>query len=99
MTYHNHQKEAVIIFWDHVIRRGKMEHVVTTEQVWGKRDRGRQCKKNLDHLLSEHGCMSAQEVIYAAGDHHIVEGHGLPCHSSRHSMMMWLYFFCYRTYS
>ncbi|GFO39084.1 hypothetical protein PoB_006997200 [Plakobranchus ocellatus] len=37
-------------FFGHVMREGKMEHIVTTGMMEGKRSRGRQREKMLDGL-------------------------------------------------
>ena len=51
------------MFFGHIMRRGKLEHIVTTGKISGKRDRGRQREKILDSLTTYHGKTSTSELI------------------------------------
>ena len=45
------------------MRRGRLEHMVTTGKIEGKRDRGRQREKMLDGPTRWHGAQSPVELI------------------------------------
>ena len=55
-------------FFGHVMRRGGLEHIVTTGKIEGRRDRGRQREKILDSLTSWHGRASTSELIANTND-------------------------------
>jgi hypothetical protein len=50
-------------FFEHIMRRGKMEHIVTTGRMNNKRGRGRPREKILDSLIIWLGRTSASEII------------------------------------
>ena len=50
-------------FFGHIMRREKMEYIVTTGKIPGRRDRGRQREKILDSLTAWHGVTSVNELI------------------------------------
>ncbi|GFO26776.1 UDP-glucuronosyltransferase 2a1-like [Plakobranchus ocellatus] len=55
-------------FLDHVMRRGKLEHLVTTGKFEGKRSRGRQRKKIMDGLATWLGTGKVLDTLTAVKD-------------------------------
>ena len=55
-------------FIGHVLRKRKIEHLVTTGKILGKRDRGRQREKILDSLAEWHGKKSTTDLITSTKD-------------------------------
>ena len=50
-------------FIEHILRKGKLENIVTTDKINGRKDRGRQREKMLDSLTKWHGRKSTTELI------------------------------------
>ena len=50
-------------FIGHILRKGKLEHLVTTGKIIGRRDRGRQREKILDGLTKWHWKKLTTELI------------------------------------
>ena len=50
-------------FIGHILRKGKLEHLVTTGKIIGRRDRGKQREKILDGLTKWHGKKRTTELI------------------------------------
>ena len=61
-------------FFGHIMRRGRLEHMVTTGKIEGKRDRGRQREKMLDGLTRWHGARSPAELIDKTKDRELWRG-------------------------
>lgn len=55
--------------FNHIGRRGDLEHMLITEILMESRDRGRQQEKILDGLKSWHGKISAHALIRFVGDY------------------------------
>ncbi|GFO23965.1 ecdysteroid udp-glucosyltransferase [Plakobranchus ocellatus] len=55
-------------FLGHVMRRGKLEHLVTTGKVEGKRSRGRQREKIMDGLATWLGTGKVLDTLAAVKD-------------------------------
>ncbi|GFO38832.1 hypothetical protein PoB_006533700 [Plakobranchus ocellatus] len=55
-------------FLGHVIRRGKLEHLVTTGKFEGKRGRGRQRERIMDGLATWLGPGKVSDILAAAKD-------------------------------
>ena len=55
-------------FVGHVLRKGGLEHIITTGKINGTRDRGRQREKLLDGLARWNGKNSATELIQYSKD-------------------------------
>ncbi|GFO00473.1 RNA-directed DNA polymerase from mobile element jockey [Plakobranchus ocellatus] len=55
-------------FLDHVMRRGKLEHLVTTGKFEGKRSRGRQREKIMDGLATWLGPGKVSDILAAVKD-------------------------------
>ncbi|GFO23410.1 hypothetical protein PoB_004991500 [Plakobranchus ocellatus] len=55
-------------FLGHVIRRGKLEHLVTTGKFEGKRSRGRQREKIMDGLATWLGTGKVSDILAAVKD-------------------------------
>ena len=55
-------------FVGHIMRRNKLENLVTTGKIEGKRTRGRQRSKFLDGLATWHGRDRNTELIHDSGD-------------------------------
>lgn len=53
-------------FIGHILRKGKLEHIVTTGKIIGRRDRGRQREKILDGLTKWQGKKLTTELIETA---------------------------------
>src|SRR5579871_6194918 len=48
---HNHIRRRQSTFFGHILRRGKMEHIVTTGKLNGRRGRGRSRERILDNPI------------------------------------------------
>ncbi|GFN76962.1 hypothetical protein PoB_000346800 [Plakobranchus ocellatus] len=55
-------------FLGHVMRRGKLEHLVTTRKFEGKRVRGRQREKIMDGLATWLGPRKVSDILAAVKD-------------------------------
>ncbi|GFO34828.1 hypothetical protein PoB_006133300 [Plakobranchus ocellatus] len=55
-------------FLGHVMRRGKLEHLVTTGKFEGKRGRGRQREKIMDGLATWLGPGKVSDILAAVKD-------------------------------
>ncbi|GFN76803.1 hypothetical protein PoB_000330900 [Plakobranchus ocellatus] len=55
-------------FLGHVMRRGKLEHLVTTGKFEGKRSRGRQREKIMDGLATWLGPGKVSDILAAVKD-------------------------------
>ncbi|GFO04644.1 UDP-glucuronosyltransferase 2a1-like [Plakobranchus ocellatus] len=55
-------------FLGHVIKRGKLEHLVTTGKFEGKRSRGRQREKIMDGLATWLGPEKVSDILAAVKD-------------------------------
>ncbi|GFN74974.1 UDP-glucuronosyltransferase 2a1-like [Plakobranchus ocellatus] len=55
-------------FLGHVMRRGKLEHLVTTGEFEGKRSRGRQREKIMDGLATWLGPGKVSDILAAVKD-------------------------------
>jgi hypothetical protein len=55
-------------FIGHILRKGKLENIVTTGKINGRKDRGRQREKMLDSLTKWHGRKSTTELIACTRD-------------------------------
>ena len=55
-------------FIGHILRKGKIEYLVTKAKIMGRRDRGRQREKILDSLTKWHGRGSNTELINCTRD-------------------------------
>ncbi|GFO27294.1 hypothetical protein PoB_005379900 [Plakobranchus ocellatus] len=55
-------------FLGHVMRRGKLEHLVTTGKFEGKRSRGRQMEKIMDGLATWLGPGKVSDILAAVKD-------------------------------
>jgi ribosomal 50S subunit-associated protein YjgA (DUF615 family) len=55
-------------FIGHILRKGTLEHIVTTGKIMGKRDRGRQCEKILDSLAEWYGKKQTTDLISCTKD-------------------------------
>jgi ribosomal 50S subunit-associated protein YjgA (DUF615 family) len=56
-------------FIGHILRNGKLENIVTTRKINGRKDRGRQEEKMLDSLTKWHDRKSTTELIACTRDH------------------------------
>ena len=55
-------------FFGHVMRREKLEHLITTGMMKGKRSRGKQREKMTDGLANWLGAGKVVEILKATGD-------------------------------
>jgi ribosomal 50S subunit-associated protein YjgA (DUF615 family) len=55
-------------FIGHILRKGKLENIVTTGKINGRKDRGRQREKMLDSLTKWHCRKSTTELIACTRD-------------------------------
>ena len=55
-------------FFDHVMRREKLEHLITTGMIEGKRSRGKQREKMTDGLANWLGAGKVVEILKATRD-------------------------------
>ncbi|GFO32451.1 hypothetical protein PoB_005895600 [Plakobranchus ocellatus] len=55
-------------FLGHLMRRGKLEHLVTTGKFEGKRSRGRQSEKIMDGLATWLGPGKVSDILAAVKD-------------------------------
>ena len=55
-------------FIGHILRKEKLENIVTTGKINGRKDRGRQREKMLDSLTKWHGRKSTPELIACTRD-------------------------------
>jgi hypothetical protein len=55
-------------FIGHILRKGKLENIVTTGKINSRKDRGRQREKMLDSLTKWHGRKSTTELIACTRD-------------------------------
>jgi hypothetical protein len=58
----------------HVLRKRKLEDIMTTGKICGKRDRGRQPEKILDSLAKWMGRKTATELITSTRDQKMWRG-------------------------
>ncbi|GFO03140.1 UDP-glucuronosyltransferase 2a1-like [Plakobranchus ocellatus] len=58
-------------FLGHVMRRGKLEHLVTTGKFEGKRSRGRQREKIMDGLATWLGPGKVSDILAAVKDRNL----------------------------
>ncbi|GFO02086.1 endonuclease-reverse transcriptase [Plakobranchus ocellatus] len=77
-------------FLGHVMRRGKLEHLVTTGKFEGKRSRGRQREKIMDRLVTWLGPGKVSDILAAVKDRDLwrAKGHDRQRLQARHLMMM-----------
>ncbi|GFO47431.1 hypothetical protein PoB_007393600 [Plakobranchus ocellatus] len=61
-------KKRQATFLGHVMRRGKLEHLVTTGKFEGKRNRGRQREKIMDGLATWLGPGKVSDILAAVKD-------------------------------
>ena len=59
------------IFFGHVMRREKLEHLITTGMMEGKRSKGKQREKMTDGLANWLGAGKVVEILKATRDHGI----------------------------
>ncbi|GFO25338.1 hypothetical protein PoB_005184300 [Plakobranchus ocellatus] len=63
-----HWQFSQATFLGHVMRRGKLEHLVTTGKFEGKRSRGRQREKIMDGLATWLGPGKVSDILAAVKD-------------------------------
>ncbi|GFO13656.1 hypothetical protein PoB_004016100 [Plakobranchus ocellatus] len=64
-NYRSCVKKRQATFLGHVMRRGKLEHLVTTGKFEGKRSRGRQREKIMDGLATWLGPGKVSDILAA----------------------------------
>ncbi|GFO19175.1 hypothetical protein PoB_004568000 [Plakobranchus ocellatus] len=62
------QQGLQLYYMGHVMRRGKLEHLVTTGNFEGKRSRGRQREKIMDGLATWLGPGKVSDILAAVKD-------------------------------